>query len=184
MRKTLVAAAFLSAIASSAAADPETEERARFCTVCHRPGYSVSYVPTLDGQTYEYLVNQLKAFKEKRRPSDGHQRYWGERSEKDVQAMAAYFAARARIRERFELDAGKVALGQSRAQALMCATCHQPDYSGRETAARLAGLQPQYAAAQIAAFASGQRPHPRIDRASGLSREDAEALAQYFAQIP
>ena len=184
MRKSLVAAALLSAIASSAAADPETEERVKFCTTCHRPGYSVSYVPTLDGQTYDYLVNQLKAFKEKRRPSDGHQRYWGERSEADIHATAAHFASRARVRERFEVDAAKVAHGQSRAQALMCGSCHQPDYSGREGAPRLAGLQPQYAAAQIGAFATGARSHPRIDSTSRLSAEDAEALAQYFAQIP
>jgi cytochrome c553 len=144
----------------------------------------VSYVPTLEGQTYEYLLNQLRAFKEKRRPSDGHQRYWGERSETDLQAIARHFASRARVREPFPLDPGKVAVGQARAQALMCATCHQPDYAGRESAPRLAGLHPLYNAAQIAAFASGKRPHPRIDTASGISTDDAEALAQYFAQIP
>jgi len=144
MRTIAAVAALLLAIVSSAAADPDTEQRVQFCTSCHRPGYTVSYVPTLDGQTYEYLFSQLTAFKEKRRPSEGHQRYWAELSEQHIRSVAQHFASRPRVRESFEVDARKVALGEAKAQALMCATCHLPNYAGRESAPRLAGLQPQY----------------------------------------
>lgn len=166
-----------------ACADAETEQRLLFCKTCHRPGYSVSYVPTLDGQPRDYLFNQLEAFKEKRRPSEGHQRYWASLSVTDMSAVADHFAANPRLRESFDLDAKKVAAGQSKAEALLCATCHQPGFAGKGVVPRLAGLQPQYAAGQIRAFTGGSRHHPRIDGKSGISGDDAEALGQYFAQV-
>lgn len=173
----------LIAAAPLACADVETEERLQFCTTCHRPGYSVSYVPTLDGQLRAYLYNQLKAFKEKRRPSSGHQRYWGPLSDKDISAVADHFSANAPVRESFDLDARKVAAGQAAAQARQCASCHQADYTGKDDVPRLAGMQPQYAAGQIRAFTAGGRQHPRIDASSGISQDEAEALGQYFAQV-
>lgn len=173
--------AFLGAM-SFAHADPATEQRLQFCKGCHRPGYSVSYVPTLDGQPRDYLFNQLLAFKEKRRPSDGHQRYWGPLSERDIGAVADHFAANPPVREAFVVDATKAAAGRLKAESLQCASCHQPGYAGRGNVPRLAGLQPQYAAAQIRAFTAGGRQHPRIDGRSGVSQDDAEALGQYFAQ--
>jgi len=166
-----------------ACADEQTEQRLQFCKTCHRPGYSVSYVPTLDGQPRAYLFDQLMAFKEKRRPSDGHQRYWGPLSEKDMSAVADHFSANPPVREFFDVDANKVAAGQSKAQALQCASCHQPDFAGKDSVPRLAGLQPQYAAGQIRAFTAGSRQHPRIDGKSGISQGDAESLGQYLAQV-
>lgn len=168
---------------SLAHAEPETEQRVQFCKGCHRPGYSVSYVPTLDGQPREYLFNQLLAFKEKRRPSDGHQRYWGPLSGKDISGVADHFSANEPARESFVVDATKVAAGQSKAESLQCASCHRPGYTGKGSVPRLAGLHPQYAAGQIRAFTAGSRQHPRIDSKSGISQDDAEALGQYFAQV-
>jgi cytochrome c553 len=163
--------------------DSELEQRVQFCKGCHRAGYTVSYVPTLEAQPREYLFNQLKAFKEKHRPSDGHQRYWGPLSEKDMLDVAAHFAARGPVRESFDVDARKVAAGQAKAESLQCASCHQPSYRGKEDVPRLAGLHPQYAAGQIRAFIAGSRQHPRIDGKRGISQDDAEALGQYFAQV-
>jgi cytochrome c553 len=168
---------------TAAHADPKTEERLLFCKTCHRPGYTVSYVPTLDGQPREYLFNQLKAYKERRRPSDGHQRYWAELTEDDMRAVADHFASNAPVREVFDVDARKVAVGESKANTLQCAACHLATYAGKESAPRLAGLQPQYAGGQIRAFIAGARQHPRIDGTSQLSADDAEALGHYFAQV-
>lgn len=167
----------------AARADTEADERLVFCKGCHRPGYSVSYVPTLDGQPREYLYNQLRAFKEKRRPSDGHQRYWGPLSEKDITAVADHFAGNPPVRELFPVDREKVASGRSIAESRQCDSCHKPRFDGKDGVPRLAGLHPQYAAGQIRAFAAGSRGHPRIDGRSGISAEDAEALGQYFAQV-
>jgi cytochrome c553 len=163
--------------------DAGTQQRVQFCKGCHRAGHTVSYVPTLEGQPREYLFNQLKAFKEKRRPSDGHQRYWGPLSEKDMLDVAAHFAANEPVRESFDVDAKKVAAGRSKADSLQCASCHQPSYAGKADVPRLAGLHPQYAAGQIRAFTAGSRQHPRIDGNSGISQDDAESLGQYFAQV-
>jgi cytochrome c553 len=167
-----------------ARADSETEQRLTFCKSCHRPGYSVSYVPTLDGQPREYLFNQLRAFKEKRRPSDGHQRYWGALSEEAMKGVADHFAANAPAHETFEVDAKKAAAGQSKAEMFRCASCHQLSYTGKDSVPRLAGLHPQYSSGQIRAFIAGTRRHPEIDANSTISPEDAEALSAYFAQLP
>ena len=76
-----------------------------------------------------------------------------------------------------------VAGGPSTAESLQCASCHQPTYAGKGDVPRLAGLHPQYSAAQIRAFTAGSRQHPRIDARSGISQDDAEALGQYFAHV-
>lgn len=175
--------ATLLGIAPAALADAETEQRVQFCRACHSPGQNVSYAPTLDGQPREYLLNQLKAFKEKRRPSDGHQRYWGPLSEQAMMAVADHFSANAPVRETFNVEPQQVAAGRAKADALGCASCHREDYTGQGGVARLAGLRPPYAAGQIRAFAAGARKHPLIDANSGISPADAEALGQYFAQV-
>lgn len=184
MRTTPLALALASAVAAPAAsaADPATEERVQFCKTCHRPGYTVSYVPTLDGQPREYLLNTLKAFKEKRRGSEGHQRYWGQRAEDEMRVVADYFSANAPVREEFKVDAAKVAAGKAKADALKCASCHLPTYAGKDAVPRLAGLHPEYAAGQLRAFTAGTRKHPRIDASTGITQDDSTALGQYFAQ--
>jgi cytochrome c553 len=97
--------------------------------------------------------------------------------------VAEHFAANTPVRESFDVDAANVAVGQSKANALQCASCHLPGYAGKDSVPRMAGLHPQYAAGQIRSFAAGSRLHPRIDGRSGISQDDAEALGQYFAQV-
>jgi cytochrome c553 len=143
----------------------------------------VVFVPLLEGQTREYLYNQLKAYKEKRRPDPGMQTNTANLSDRDMRDIADYFASQKPVRVSFPLDATTVSRGKSKAEALKCATCHMPDYSGKKDIPRLAGLEPRYIAPQLVAFAGGKRAHPPADGMRDLSAANAEDLAQYLAQL-
>jgi cytochrome c553 len=159
------------------------ERKAQLCLLCHKPNNPMAYLPTLEGQTWQYLYNQIKAYQEKRRPDDVMQTNVAPLSDTDVRDIAAYFAARAPVRASFRLDPGKIALGRSKAQDLQCGTCHRPDFSGEKEVPRLAGLDPRYGGRQIVDFVLGKRPHPRANGMSDISSQDAEGLAHFFAHL-
>lgn len=160
------------------------EKKAQLCLLCHKPNNPAAYVPTLEGQTREYLYAQIKAYKEKRRPDPAMQTNVATLSDKDMRDIADYFASRKPVRASFQLDPQKIAKGESKAKELNCATCHGPDFSGKKEVPRLAGLEPRYLGPQMVAFKLAKRPHPAVDGLGAISEEDAENLAQYFAQLP
>jgi cytochrome c553 len=159
------------------------ENKAQLCLLCHKPNNPMAYVPTLEGQTREYLYSQIKAYREKRRPDDIMQTNVASLSDADIRDIAEYFASRKPIRASFRLDLQKVGLGRSRARDLGCATCHRPDFSGEKEAPRLAGLDPRYGGRQIVDFVLGKRYHPYVEGLADISSEEAECLAQFFAHL-
>ena len=159
------------------------EEKAQLCLLCHKPNNPANYVPTLEGQTREYLYNQIKAYRDKRRPDLYMQTNVASLSDEDIRDIAAYFASRPPVRASFALDADAIARGRSVAGRLGCGTCHKPAFSGEGDVPRLAGLEPRYARLQLLDLAAGKRPHPHVNGLSGLSPEDAEGLAQFFAHL-
>jgi cytochrome c553 len=180
--KFLLLLALVGYVTTSAHADARAgEKKAQLCVLCHKPNNTMAYVPTLEGQTREYLYAQLKAFKEKRRSDPAMQMNAATLSEKDMRDIADYFASRKPVRDAFQLDSQKIAKGESKAKELQCGTCHMADFSGNKEAPRLAGLHPKYASSQLVAFKSA-RPHPTVEGLGALSEQDAENLAQYFAQ--
>jgi cytochrome c553 len=38
-------------------------KKAQLCLLCHKPDNRMAYVPTLEGQTRDYLIAQMKASK-------------------------------------------------------------------------------------------------------------------------
>ena len=159
------------------------ERKAQLCLICHRADNPPAYIPTLEGQTREYLFNQIKAYREKRRPDPTMQTNVAQLSERDMRDIADYFASRKPVRGAFPLDEAKASRGKARAAALKCAACHKDDYSGNKDVPRLAGVEPRYIAPQLIAFAQGKRAHPPAEGMRQLSPEDAEDLAQHFAQL-
>jgi cytochrome c553 len=159
------------------------EEKAQLCLLCHKPNNPAIHVPTLEGQTREYLYNQIMAYRDKRRPDLYMQTNVASLSDEDIRDIAAYFASRPPVRASFVLDADAIARGRSAAGRLGCGTCHKPGFSGDGEVPRLAGLEPRYARLQLLDLAAGKRPHPRVNGLSGLAPEDAEGLAQFFAHL-
>lgn len=161
----------------------EGEKKAQLCLLCHKPSNPMAYLPTLEGQTWQYLYNQIRAYREKRRPDDVMQTNVAWLSDIDIRDIADYFASQRPLRASFRLDPGKVALGRSKASDLGCGSCHRPDFSGEKEVPRLAGLDPRYGVRQILDFVSGKRPHPHVAGMRDISSTDAEALAHFFAHL-
>jgi cytochrome c553 len=159
------------------------EKKAQLCLLCHKPNNLTASVPTLEGQTREYLYNQIKAYKEKRRPDPAMQTNVARLSEQDMRDLADYFSSQKPVRASAQLDTAKIAKGKSKTESLNCGTCHMPDFSGKKEVPRLAGMDARYVALQLVAFGSGKRPHPQVDGLNGISGDDAEDLAQYFAHL-
>lgn len=176
----------LTALATPAPALADTaagERKAQLCLLCHKVDAAAAHGPALHGQTREYLYNQIRAYKEKRRADPEMQANVAALSDKDMRDVAAYFASRAPVRRSFEADPQRVARGHRLAGSLGCAACHRDDYGGANEAARLAGLESHYLGAQLAAFGSGKRPHPVVGRTHRIAETDAQDLAEYLAQL-
>jgi cytochrome c553 len=159
------------------------EKKAQLCLLCHKPNNPMAYLPTLQGQTRQYLYNQIKAFQQKRRRDEIMQTNVATLSDGDIRDIADFFASQKPVRAPFKLDPERVALGRSKATDLDCGRCHRPDYSGEKEVPRLAGLDPRYGSRQIIDFVSRKRRHPRLNGMSHISSDDAESLAQFFAQL-
>ena len=159
------------------------EKKAQLCLLCHKPSNPIAWLPTLEGQTREYLHGQIRAYREKRRPGDVMQTNVAFLSDADIRDIVEYFASREPIRASFQLDSQKVALGRSKARDLQCGTCHRSDFSGEREVPRLAGLDPRYGSRQLVDFALGRRLHPYVKGMSDISSEDAECLAHFFAYL-
>lgn len=176
--------ALLLCLGTPAAANAKAgEKKAEICAMCHGPRNTQAFMPMLDGQTREYLVAQLKAYKEYRRHDPAMQTNAASLSERDMRDIAEYFAARKPIRWTGTVDPGSVADGRAKAQALQCSGCHKPDFSGDKAVPRLAGNRPRYLALQITHIARQKRPHPEVPGFSGLGDADAENLGLYFATL-
>ncbi len=108
-------------------------------------------------------------------------------SAKDVDDIAAYFAAQCAKPARFPSDPTpqSLALGAETAKQLGCAACHAESFRGSGDAPRLAGQVPTYLAKQIDEFKRGARPHPLPIPALADRLPDAsvEALGAYFGKL-
>lgn len=95
----LLTVAFLIPGPLIAAGDPtDGETKAYTCTGCHGiPGYNNVYptykVPKIGGQNFEYLVTALKAYRDGNRQHSTMELQAQALSDKDIEDVAAYFAA-------------------------------------------------------------------------------------------
>lgn len=80
--------------------------------------------------------------------------------------------------------AGTASAGQ--AKAATCAGCHGPNgVSSNPLWPNIAGQQEQYLVKSMKAYRDGQRSDPvMVPMAAGLSDQDIEDLAAYFASLP
>ncbi len=85
----------LALVPSAAFADVKAgEEKAQLCVLCHTLKNPAAWAPLLEGQTREYLYNQMKAFKDKRRTDAAMQTNVATLSDKDMREIADFFASR------------------------------------------------------------------------------------------
>lgn len=151
--------------------------------MCHGTRNTQMFMPMLDSQTREYLVAQLKAYKEYRRHDPTMQTNAASLSERDMRDIADYFASRSPIRWTGAIDAEQAAKGRAKAEALRCGSCHKEDFSGNQAVPRLSGNRPRYLALQIGHIVRKKRTHPEVPGFASLDEADAESLGLYFSTL-
>jgi cytochrome c553 len=153
------------------------------CGACHgADGNSVNPEwPSLAGQHATYIVKQLQAFKDGRRSNPLMMGPVATLSSEDMADLAAYFSEQ-RPAPRAVADADLVDKGQSlyrggdREKGIpACMACHGPTGAGNPAALypALSGQYAVYTAAQLQAYASGQRTS---DNPTKVMRDIAEAM--------
>jgi len=173
----------------------------KVCVACHgTDGNSVQPAnPVLAGQHPEYTFKQLADFKPQgnkpaARPNAVMAGMVAGLSESDMRNLAAYFAAQ-KPQPRAARDPQLVKLGQSIYRGgiaargvAACSSCHGPTGAGIPAQfPRIAGQHPEYIAAQLKAFRSGERANDpnRMMRALAekLSEREIAALADYISGL-
>jgi cytochrome c553 len=172
-----VALACLCASSPARADVKQGEAKAQLCLACHKRAYP--WNPLLESQPAAYLVKSMAAFKAGTRQEPAMYTNMASLTQKDMQDIADYFAAKSLPARAQAMDKAKVQAGRKIADQMNCASCHQAGYKGAAEVPRLAGQQPKYLQAQLEAFSHSRRKgHP-----ASLPNEpqEVEALAQLLA---
>jgi cytochrome c553 len=193
-RKVLLLAA--AAIAWPAAAqqqpaatpDADTQKLLQTCAACHgADGNSTNaQFPVLAGQSWRYIFNQLRDFKEKRRENPVMSPMAANLTRDQMIALGNYFAAQKPRPVAFQADAKRVDAGRKIADAALCPMCHLGGFVGQNEIPRVAGQWPQYVKQQLEDFRARRRTNDAGNMTSiarNLSDEDIENLAQYIANL-
>jgi sulfide dehydrogenase cytochrome subunit len=179
------------------------------CSGCHGTlGASASSaMPSLGGQSKEYFVGAMKAFRSGVRPSTVMGRLAKGYTDAEIEAMAGFYARFKAAAQRAPADARLVEKGRavfykrcrfchldrgplwreihrSRDHDPQCRHCHA-EYGSRpgEPTPSIAGQGVQYLSMELDAFRSGVRPMS-ADKARSvktLTSEDIEAVAHFYA---
>jgi cytochrome c553 len=139
------------------------------CSSCHgMGGQSLSSTfPRLAGQQPEYLVNQLKAFRDKTRADPhAHTYMWGmaaKLSDETINGLAAYYSTQPPVKgipgDLAPMGAGAQIFkdGIAAENVPACVLCHGEQAQGAGAVPRLAGQHRSYLERQLQAFAENSR---------------------------
>lgn len=163
------------------------------CQNCHGPhGDSVlSTFPRLNGQQADYIVSQLKNFREHSR-ADPHARayMWGMASQLDdatIDALGKYFAAQKPANPQsggtLAAEGKNIFMNGAEAQNVpACNACHGDHGEGNSVIPRLAGQHADYLKGQMEAFRSTLRESDVMHaNTKDMTDRQIEALVSYLA---
>ena len=194
-RAALAAVLLLAAVPPAAARPgaPSIQKQAEACFACHgKNGDSqTALTPSLGGQPSFFVVAQLFLFRDNRRGgaptpmievakgmSDDELRAWGEFVSKLPPPAAPAKPA----------DAARFSRGRALAGEHRCASCHNPDFTGREQMARLANQREDYLLKAMRDYKSGARvgygSASMGEVLAGLGEAELADVAHYLAHLP
>jgi cytochrome c553 len=167
------------------------------CGTCHGPtgNNTQPKYPRLAGQSANYLVAQLKAFRSQTRGDPDAIGYmWGMAGELDdatVAALAGYYAAQKSHPSRAG-DSALIARGREIYEhgiaadgVPSCSACHGPDAHGLQDFPSLAGQHAQYVLKQLASFKNSMRNVAVMHGvAQNLRLAQMQAVAAYLEAQP
>ena len=178
----------LAAVVYCASAAAQLQERLQSCAGCHgeRGRSTTAGVPSLAGQPQVFSETQLILFREGVRPQEPMSTLMRGVSDKEIRALAAYYAAQKLTPTNAPRDAALARRGQTLAKKMNCGSCHSPDYSGREQMPRLAGQREDYLDQTMRAYRDNLRPGSDTMMAGvlfGVSDADIKALAHFLGGV-
>ena len=164
------------------------------CSSCHGMGGKSfnSTFPRLAGQQREYLVTQLKAFRDHSRADPhAHTYMWGmaaHLTDETIEGLAAYYAAQPPVAgtpgDPVLMAAGATIFreGIPAQDVPACMACHGERAEGNGAFPRLAGQHDGYLERQLAAFASMARANEMMhENSKNLTQAQIGAVAAYLA---
>ncbi len=185
---SLLSSAMLAFASLAATADGDAasgEKLAYTCLGCHgiehyRNSYPKYSVPKLGGQSAAYIRDALGQYKAGSRWHPTMRGYASTLSDEDRADLAAYFSAVA------AKDAGKEPVGTPPDSAAACVACHGTNGRGTmDEYPDLAGQHADYLAQALNDYRLGKRKNPIMQPfAQQLTRDDIEALANFFSKQP
>jgi len=140
----------------------------------------------LAGQSWRYIFNELRDFKEGRRKNPLMSPMAANLTRDQMVALGNYFAAQKPKPVAFQVDAKRVDAGKKISDAALCPMCHLGGFVGQNEIPRVAGQWPQYVKQQLEDFRAKRRTNDAGNMTSvtrNLSDEDIENLAQYIANL-
>lgn len=181
---------------SAAQEQSVVEGTVHVCSSCHGfHGRSTSPTfPNLAGQQKDYIVAQLKAFRDHTRADPhAHTYMWGmaaRLSDATIEGVAQFFSSQAPAPGTAG-DPTLIAEGQKifdhgvpSRKVPACQACHGANGQGMAVIPRLAGQHPDYIADQLANFASGARANDVMHQnAQNLTPEQIDQLAAYVGSL-
>jgi len=167
------------------------------CSSCHGMGGKSSLsstFPRLAGQQDEYLVNQLKAFRDKSRADPhAHTYMWGmaaRLTDPTITGLAAYYAAQPPVHgapnDPTETAAGKKIFdaGIPAQNVPACTACHGEQAQGAGAIPRLAGQHRSYLERQLDAFSSNARANEIMhENSKNLTPQQISQVAAFLSAL-
>jgi cytochrome c553 len=166
-------------------------KRAETCFACHgKTGQSqMPETPSLGAQPAFFVVAQLFLFREGRRANAPMSAAAKGLSDDDLRAFSELIAKLPPPAPPAQAgDGARAARGRALALEQHCASCHNPDFSGREQMPRLANQREDYLLKAMRDYRSGARigygNAAMSEVVAGLGDADLQDLANYLAHLP
>lgn len=196
MKKTMLAMSLLTAAGMTQAASLEVAKSIvkEKCHLCHgEEGEASSAIyPRLAGQNRNYLVKQLKNFRDGKRKSDTMNEMAAGLEDEQIEALADYFSGKPalshRVRDKMFAAVGEYLFkkGNKYSGIPACKSCHGENGEGNEQLPRLAGQHKRYISDQLQAFGERARTNDNAIMhtvASKLTEMEREAVALYVSGL-
>ena len=164
------------------------------CAACHAAdgNSTIPLQPKLAGQHPEYLVKQLREFKDGKRNDPVMKGFAATLSDGDMQNIAAWLHTQA-PKNGFSKDKELVSLGEKIYRGgiqdrniAACAGCHSPNGAGIPSQyPRLGGQHADYTVKQITDFRDGKRGNNAImtQEVAKMNDREIKAVADYIAGL-
>jgi len=188
----------LGMVPASSALSAGIDDQVKKCSNCHGKAgaSSESDVPIIGGYSVEFLVNNIKAYRDRERdcpdtkfrsgPDKGRTtnmcQIAKELKDSDVRQIAVYFSKQKFVRAKQSFDPALATKGKE-IHEMYCEKCHSEGATqAKDDAGMMAGQWIPYLRQALDEFVTGKRPIPKKMKAKldEMSPEDMKALVQFY----